>query len=110
MDKYKNFYGMFELCVEPIYSGKRSKNSRILDMFKSLISGSVFIHPDAWAPVMNQIRSFDPQITGNTDGILDCVTYIMPVLVEYKHLITVYNIMNALPAQEMAGPEITSII
>jgi len=110
MDKYKAFYGMFELNVEPIYSGKRSKNSRILDMFKSLISGSVFIHPDAWAPVMNQIRSFDPQVTNNTDGILDCVTYIMPALVEYKHLITVYNVMNAVPTQEMAGSEITSII
>lgn len=90
-NKYKEILGMYELQVKPIYSGSRSKNSRILDMFKSLLTGELLIHPKCWAQVAHQITEFNALKTNNVDGILDCVTYIPKCIVEYGPLIRVNN-------------------
>jgi hypothetical protein len=66
-------------CVD-IYSGQMSKNSRILTMFKSLLAGELYISQATKAQVFNQITSFNPLKTNNTDGILDCLTYASKVL------------------------------
>lgn len=94
MDKYKTRLGLYELAVEPIYSGSRSKNSRILDMFKSLLSGEIIIHPEAWPLAATQIIEFNPLKTNNVDGILDCITYIPKVLTEFSHRITIMSMLN----------------
>lgn len=93
MDKYRVRLGLYELAVEPIYSGSRSKNSRILDMFKSLLKGEIVIHPDAWPLAARQITDFNALKTNNVDGILDCITYIPKVLTEFSHKITIHNMM-----------------
>lgn len=85
---------MFGLQAVPIYSGSRSKNSRILDMFKALLAGELYIHPECVAQVHNQIVQFNPLKTNNVDGILDLLTYSMRVLTEFGHYITINNPFN----------------
>ena len=101
-DKYKSTMGLYELQVKPVYSGTRSKNSRILDMFKALITGEIKIHPSCFAQVANQISNFNAMKTNNVDGILDCVTYIPRVLTEYQHLIAINNPLNIHAKHEVA--------
>jgi hypothetical protein len=81
-------------CV-PIYSGTRSKNSRILEMFKELSAGDILIHPDARAQVYMQITQFNPLKTNNTDGILDLLTYANRVLSEFGHFISINSPISA---------------
>jgi len=81
--------GVQGITVVDIYSGKNSKNSRILTMFKQLTAGEIYLHPRVRAAVYNQITSFNPLKTDNVDGILDCITYIPRVLTEYaQYLLT----------------------
>jgi hypothetical protein len=101
-NKYIESLSMYELQVKPIYSGSRSKNSRILDMFKALVSGEIIVHPNCWAIVMNQIVQFNPLKTTNVDGILDCITYIPKVLTEYEHLISINNPLGRLGITEVS--------
>lgn len=67
--------GIIGLNFVDIYSGQRSKNSRILDMFKALLAGDQYISSATRAQVVSQIISFNPMKTNNTDGILDLLTY-----------------------------------
>jgi len=81
--------GLWQITAIPIYSGSRSKNSRILDMFKSLLSGELIIHPACIAQVISQIVSFNALKTNNVDGILDCLTYALRVLTEFPQFIAI---------------------
>jgi hypothetical protein len=73
-------------CLE-IYSGSRSKNTRILEMFKSLLKGELYYTYDTKAQVNSQIVSFNPLKTTNTDGILDLLTYAPKVIELYGDFI-----------------------
>lgn len=75
--------GIEGIEVIPIYSGSTSKNSRILTMFKSLMAGELILHPKFRPAAILQITSFAPLRTDNTDGILDCLTYMTRILVEF---------------------------
>lgn len=108
MDKYKDRLGLHELRVEPIYSGARSKNSRILDMFKSLLSGEILIHPKAWPLAANQIVAFNALKTNNVDGILDCITYVPKALTEFSHYITVNSFARNEDSLEVMPLELCS--
>lgn len=77
-----------------VYSGPRSKNSRILDMFKSLKAGELFYHSRTTANVNAQIRSFNPLKTNNTDGVLDLLTYAPRVMEQYGHEICANSIID----------------
>jgi hypothetical protein len=77
-------------CV-PIYSGSLSKVTRILNMFKELLSGDVIIHPDVKTQVHYQISQFKPLKRDNVDGILDLLTYSPRVIAEFGD----YIAMNA---------------
>lgn len=66
-----------------VYSGSYSKNSRILSMFKSYISGEIYIHPRCKAQAHLQISQFNPLKRDNTDGILDLLTYAPKVVEMY---------------------------
>jgi hypothetical protein len=70
-----------------IYSGKSSKNARILSMFQSLLKGELRYHPRTAAAVNSQITSFNAAKTDNTDGILDCLTYAPRIVAEHGALI-----------------------
>ena len=58
-----------------LYSGVRSKNSRIIKMFTMLVPQEIFIGPRARPNVFAQITSFNPLRIDNVDGVLDLLTY-----------------------------------
>lgn len=76
--------GLSGIQFEPIYSGARSKNSRILDMFKQLtaVQPELKIADGVRSTVLTQISQFNPLRTDNVDGILDLLTYAPRVLAE----------------------------
>lgn len=102
-------------CVD-IYSGSISKNSRILTMFKSLLSKTVgglpeiIIGQKARAAVFSQITSFNPLKTNNVDGVLDCLTYAPKVVEQYGEFILsgLTLEMQEFSAIEVVGPEVTN--
>jgi hypothetical protein len=73
-------------CVD-IYSGQRSKISRILDMFKALLAGEIYLSSNVRAQVFAQITSFNPIKNNNVDGILDCLTYAPRVIEQFGEYI-----------------------
>ena len=75
--------GIVGIEAAPIYSGSRSKNSRILDMFKSLFAKEIYYHDDTKSAVDLQITQFNPLKTNNVDGILDLLTYSIRVVSEF---------------------------
>lgn len=77
-------------CVE-VYPGGFSKNSRILEMFKSLSSGELFIDPECKSEVFIQIMQFNPLKRDNTDGILDLLTYAPKVLECFGEFVIMWN-------------------
>lgn len=92
--------GIFGIKVVDIYTGQRSKNTRILEMFKQLVapkqvtpgdSGQpdIILHPEVKALVTSEIVGFNPLKTNNVDNILDCLTYAPRVLETYGHEIAV---------------------
>lgn len=93
--------------IEPVevYSGVISKNSRILSMFKSLLSGEIFIGSAAYTQTALQITGFNALKKDNTDGILDLLTYAPRVIELYGHLITSIDVIqeqeyNSIPILE----------
>ena len=87
--------GIQGIEVLDIYSGKASKNSRILAALKLYQSGDYYIHPDARAAVHSQIRDFKPLKTDNTDGLLDILTYMTPILTTYGAYIASTTVLGS---------------
>lgn len=87
MDKFIQQLGLTGFIVIDIYSGTKSKNSRIVSMFSELRSGELYYHPRTKAQVESQITQFNPAKTDNTDGILDLLTYAPRIVGEYKEQI-----------------------
>ena len=100
---FQDQLGLYEINAVPIYSGTRSKNSRILDMFKALLSGELPIHPECLAQVAHQIIHFNALKTNNVDGILDLLTYATRVLTEYPNFIVINNPFGELANGNMPG-------
>lgn len=86
--------GIEGIEVVPIYSGQQSKNSRILTMFKALMANELLLHPDVRPATYQQITGFAPLRTDNTDGILDCLTYMTRILNEFSDLIASNTIIE----------------
>ena len=78
-----------------VYSGSYSKNSRILTMFKSYISGEIYVHQRCKAAVHLQISQFNPLKRDNTDGLLDLLTYAPKVIEMYGEFIMSTNIIES---------------
>lgn len=76
--------GMQGTQVVPITRGGESKNSSIITMFKELMEGELFLHPDAKADVYDQIIEFRPEKSENTDDILDVCAYANKVYLRYE--------------------------
>lgn len=72
--------GLTNIHVEPLYSGGRSKNSRILDMFKALTSGDLTLTSKTLPFVVDQIRKFNRLVKQNEDDILDILAYAEKVM------------------------------
>lgn len=80
-------------CV-PIYSGSLSKVTRILNMFKELLTGDVWIHPSVKSQVHYQISQFKPLKRDNVDGILDLLTYSPRVISEFGNYIAMNSVIG----------------
>ena len=74
-----------------IYPGHKSKNVRIMNMFKQLRAGELFYTPETAPNVNSQITQFNPLRADNVDGILDLLTYAPRVveLFQYDLLATI---------------------
>ena len=93
---FQDLMGMYYIQAVPIYSGSRAKNSRILDMFKTLLAGEMYIHPDCLSQVAYQIIHFNSLKTNNVDGVLDLLTYAPRVLTEFPHFIALNNPLSSI--------------
>lgn len=82
--------GIEGIQIVPIYSGVKSKNSRILEMFKSLRAGEIILGSEVRPAVNQQITGFNPLKTNNVDGLLDCLTYAPKVIEQYGPQIAAY--------------------
>ena len=82
------------ITIIPIYPGIRSKNARILSMFKAYMSGDVFVHDKVKAIVHAQMSGFNPLKRNNTDGILDLLAYADKVLADAIYDITASTIIE----------------
>lgn len=94
--------GIIGITFVDIYSGRMSKVSRILHMFKSYMAGEIFVHPRCRSLVHNQINGFNPLKTDNIDGLLDLLTYAPRIVAEYGNLLAIHTIEGA---QEFAKAE-----
>jgi len=79
----------------PVYSGTRSKNSRILEFFKAYASGELYALGDARLALHLQISSFSPLKKDNTDGVLDLMTYANKVIEEYGEFVISGSIIES---------------
>jgi hypothetical protein len=98
--------GIIGIDAVEVYSGSYSKNSRILTMFKQLLSGEIFVHPSCRAQVNLQISQFNPLKRDNTDGILDCLTYAPKVIEMYGNLLLAGTIIEE---QEYSNVRVASV-
>lgn len=89
-----NQRGIIGIEAVEVYSGSYSKNSRILNMFKQLLAGEIYVHPECKAQVNMQISQFNPLKRDNTDGILDCLTYAPKVIEMYGNLLLAGTIIE----------------
>jgi hypothetical protein len=97
--------GIIGIEAVEVYSGSYSKNSRILNMFKQLLAGEIFVHPTCRAQVNLQISQFNPLKRDNTDGLLDCLTYAPKVIEMYGNLLLASTIIEE---QEFSSVKIRS--
>jgi len=86
--------GIVGIEAVPIYSGVRSKNARILEMFKGYASGELYSLDEAKLALHLQILSFNPMRRDNTDGVLDLMTYAPRVVQEYGEFVVASNIIE----------------
>lgn len=78
-----------------VYPGTIHKNSRILSMLKSYAAGEIFVDEEVTSQVHLQITQWNPlKREGNTDGILDLLTYATKVLESFGDYIISQNILG----------------
>lgn len=92
--------GLEHIHIEPLYTKGRSKNSRILDMFKALMSGDLTLHPRVQSQVILQISRFNRLSRDNEDDILDVMAYAEQVLGNHLDLLAFEGIGEVLSEHE----------
>jgi len=100
--------GIAGIEAVPIYSGVRSKNARILEMFKAYAQGEMYIHEDCKLDVHLQITQFNPLKRDNTDGLLDLMTYAPRVILEYGEFVISTGILESQEYNAMEVPDFNS--
>lgn len=92
----------------PIYSGVRSKNTRILEWLKGYAKGETFVHDDAKLPVHSQVTAFNPLKKDNTDGLLDLMTYANKVMEEFSEFVVASNLIESQEFEALEVPDFNS--
>lgn len=86
--------GIEGIEIVPIYSGIRSKNARILEMFKSYRDGEIYVHERCRLQVHIQITQFNALKRDNTDGLLDLMTYAPRVIQEFGEYVITQTVLE----------------
>jgi len=100
--------GVVGIEAVPIYSGVRSKNARILEMFKAYAQGEMYVYGDCRLDVHLQITQFNPMKQDNTDGLLDLLTYAPRVVQEFGEFVIAGNIIESQEFDGLEVPEFNS--
>lgn len=87
--------GVVGINVIPIYSGGKSKNSRILSSFKTMMKREFTMSPSVYNKYSTQALQFDPSITTNLDDILDTAALAERAPIEFKQFMTVIGDLSA---------------
>jgi hypothetical protein len=85
--------GIYGIEHVELYPGGYSKNSRILNMFKMLSAGEIYVSEDCKSEVYLQIMQFNPLRRDNTDDILDLLAYSPKVLEMYGEFVVSMNVL-----------------
>lgn len=89
-----------------IYSGSMSKNNRIKEMLKELLTGVVQLGAKVRSLVINEIVNWNPLRNDNVDNKLDVVAYAMKMIEGYGHLM---EFDGSLQEQEIAGAVVMEV-
>jgi hypothetical protein len=79
--------GIAGIQIADIYSGQLKKSTRILNAFKELVAGELFVDPECQPLVWQEAREYKPLQQKNVDNILDLLTYATKTYVQYKDFI-----------------------
>lgn len=80
-------FGISGIHFVELHSGSQSKNYRISEMMKSLMSGEIVIHEKLKQTVVYQVVNWNPLKRDNVDNILDLLAYAPKCQELYGHLI-----------------------
>lgn len=86
--------GITGINVALINPAGMAKNSRIITMFKQLLSGKLLLHKEVRSAVIYQITQFNPLKTKNKDDLLDVLAYIYQVMEEHAQYIPLLILDN----------------
>lgn len=100
--------GIIGIEAVPIYSGGRSKNARILEMFKAYSKGELYVHDQCKLEVHMQITQFNPMRRDNTDGLLDLMTYAPRVVAEFGEFVVTQGIIESQEYESLEVPDFNS--
>lgn len=80
---------------EPIFSGRNSKNSRILGMFPALLTGEILLADGEIRNLcISQIQAFNPATTKNVDELLDVLCYSIIIAAQYGEFLATQAILG----------------
>lgn len=89
---FQYFIGQMNLSglhIQDIYAGGKTKNSRILDLFKSLVQGDIKTSNITHMQLVGQAALFDPTKTNNLDDILDSYQMALQCVLKHRNLIPI---------------------
>ena len=86
--------GISGIQVGLINPAGMAKNSRIVTMFKMLVTGKILLHKDVRSAVIYQATQFNPLKTKNKDDLLDILAYIFAVIEEHGPLLPLLIVEN----------------
>ena len=97
--------GISGIQVALVSPAGMAKNTRIVEMFKHLLKGTLLLHKRVKSAVIYQITQFNPLKTNNKDDCLDVCAYAYKVIAEQPQhvpLLILENLEYDLPASSSA--------
>lgn len=92
--------GIQGLNFVEVFTGIKSKNSRISTMLKSLTANEIILHNDVKPHIINQIKNWNPMKINNVDNGLDLLTYSQKVIELYGPMLSTDNDFTDLEAMQ----------
>lgn len=96
-DFFCKVVGVEGLMVVPISPKGRSKNSRIVNAFKSVMAGHIGLSNPVRPYLYQQAKQFRISRDDNRDDGWDCVAYIEDVMLDYEHEALIPEVIDLVP-------------